>query len=179
MWNWECVSGVTIDLLTQDSVSLIKFWAYMCATRCACVCVCTSCQGPGDGACWSEERGESSKLGSLSKSLVTGAQTRPQLAPLPTILAFLPLSGTQRVNSNSLLMNWLLKVTRQAAYLLNTHTHWQQSTVKKVCCTLSTFHCSAGCSLTYTCGGSLNSSWFRGCVQDHPEESCVLAFKTI
>ncbi|KAI3359223.1 hypothetical protein L3Q82_002748 [Scortum barcoo] len=40
------------------------------------------------------EKGEQ-PLGSLSKSLITGAQTWPQLAPPPTILAFLPLSGTR------------------------------------------------------------------------------------
>lgn len=64
------------------------------------------------------------ELGIPSERLVTGAQTRPQLAPLLTILAFLPLSGTQCVKSNSLVMNWLLKVARQAdpAHLLNTHS---------------------------------------------------------
>lgn len=117
----------------------------VCTCMCGTVCVCTW---------WSEERGESSRFGSLSKSRVTGAQTWPQLAPPPTILAFLPLSGTQRVNSNSLLMNWLLKVARQAepAHLLNTHTHTHtqetkhtdSNTVEKVCCTSVHFTAQQG-----------------------------------
>lgn len=97
----------------------------MCVRTCMCSATYVRVR-----ARWSEERGESSGFGSLSKSLVTWAQAWPQLAPPPTILAFLPLSGAQRVSSNSLLMNWLPKVARQAelAYLLNTHTHWQQNT---------------------------------------------------
>ena len=95
-----------------------------------CVCVCVRACVPvlahrlsgarGWGPVKLGERGEQ-PLGSPSESLVTGVQTQPQLAPPLTILAFLPLSGTQSVNSNSLLMNWSPKVARQA-HLLNAHT---------------------------------------------------------
>lgn len=139
---------------------------HVCDCMYLCVCVRRLSGASGRGLMKRGKRGEQ-PLGSLSKSLVTGAQTRPQLAPPPTILAFLPLSGTQRVNSNSLLMNWLLKVVRQAdpAHLLNTHTHWQQNTqtqtqrrkyvALKYISLLSRLTVQLDLN---TCGGSLNSA---------------------
>lgn len=145
----------------------------MCVHTCMCsatyVRVC---------AWWSEERGESSRFGSLSKSLVTWAQARPQLAPPPTILAFLPLSGAQRVNSNSLLMNWLPKVARQAeqAHLLNTHTHWQQNTQTQIergervaPQYISLLSRATAQLILNTCGGSVSLSGLRSCIQDQAE----------
>lgn len=87
-------------------------------------------------------------------------------------------------------MNWLLKVARQAepAHLLNTHTHThrQQNTQTQIqwkkC--VAPVYISLLSRVTVqldlnTCGGSLNLSWLRSCIQDPPKQSCVLTFKTI
>ncbi len=138
----------------------------MCATTCSCVWVCWLSGVSGRGPLKRGERGEQQAWQPIWEPRHWGSAW-PQLAPPPTILAFLFLSGTQRVNSNSLLMNWLLKVARRAdpAHLLK-YTHWQQYTRTQTqwrkCFALKyiSLHSRVTVQLDLdTCGGSVSSSW--------------------
>lgn len=49
--------------------------------------------------------------------------------------------------------------------------------MEKVCCTLIRFTAQQGNSQLNL--STLNLSWLRSCIQDHPKQSCGLTFKTI